>query len=323
MAKGEAKKTNQAIDRGLKQSDADYSRLGGGWESRMAPLQQRADADNAFLRDTFKNALGQSIGGPSRPPGSGAGYGQSREEYLGMKPMIEKLQGPVSEKGWGRETYQKFADEGISPAEEANMRLRASRTGAAAYDAFSGDLDKMNAAQGGFNPGYNAQTAKLLRDRAKNINDANIDAESNILSQDREAMLAGAGGLATTKNAIQGYNTQQLIAALSGQGNMAQGLSDVTSRESADDLGWGKLGLEAQGMEANRLANLLGGYLDFYRSSPGELMDTGRLALGAYGQRGNERGNLLGTRAQNNPNISAMDRLIQLGGAAGGIMGAF
>ncbi len=208
---------NVAADRGI----TDYNNILGGYGSYM---------DQARSPYTFGALPGyQSFGSGGR---------DASLDPMGLNAVSSAMGG-----------YQNFANTGgYNPGDIASMRARSQGALRSAYDTAQRDISREGRLRGGNSPNQVAAIAKLTRDQAQGLSDANINLEATLADQIRQGKLAGLSGLAGTGASQQGLglsrdslNNQSRLSGLAGQTgiNAAQlssilsGLQGMTSAYSA------------------------------------------------------------------------------------------
>lgn len=333
MAKGEAKKTNTMLDSSLQQSN---SAFGSAIDIANRGLT-RAIPGSTGLRDQIQGLYGQAAETGLMPSGltkSGGFYNLP----AGMGGTGGINFGSIGDYAKARGTYSDLSETGgdFGEAEGAfrtlsrghvdnadAIRYRATSQIPSIYGNLKNNLARRSNVQGGYGPGFDAQTAELTRQAGREAFGASRMAEADIADRMGRAREVGASGLGN----IAGMRQQGRIAGAQGLFGLGQqeqqaqgfnaGMADSAANRNAQ-MQMQMLGMEQQGKLAG-----MGGLLDAYRSSPGEVgmyLDT--LMGGASGRAG-AASNILGLRAQNNPNISAMDRVMQGAGIGAGVLGAF
>lgn len=152
---------------------------------------------------------------------------------------------------------------GVSDAEKADYRSRATSVIPSIYEGAKRSLDRQNSIQGGINPGYTAQSRQIMGDSARQSQQAATGAEVDLANMVRSGKLSAAGnldqnfmsGMGAANNTelelahqladSRSQGTQGLLAALGG----IRGLRTDTPGESnalMDLLLKGNLGYGAQ-----------------------------------------------------------------------------
>lgn len=308
MAKGEAKKTNKYIDQERDTANKEYGGISDQLYSRLPGAQGRADKtfDSAYggYNDLLGRARGGGFGG-----GSGGNYDELYNRFKGFGDT-----GGVDDEGKarirGNGVFDEFARTGgVSDADKTNLRARGTATIPAFYDSIKRNLETQKAAQGGYNPGYTAQMEELARNESRGAQDAALNAETGILDRVNEGRKWGSSSLSGAEQGLQELLSRNKLSGWQGAMGARQAGNDEDYRGRA-------LGLQG---ELGALEGLRGLRTD----QPGEEFGLYDRLLGAAGGRSGATEQNLGLRAQYNPNRDFMDRLSQIGGAAGGLMGAF
>jgi hypothetical protein len=95
----------------------------------------------------------------------------------------EQMDSPdIANKYRANGTYEEFAKTGgVSDADKVNLRSRGNAVIPSYYAQMIADADRLNTAQGGFNPGALAMRARLGRDQAAGAQKAATDTELGIV----------------------------------------------------------------------------------------------------------------------------------------------
>lgn len=138
----------------------------------------------------------------------------------------------------GGGVYDEFAKTGgLSDADRANMRSRATSIIPGVYQRASDEADRTRAIQGGYGPGAAALKSQMLRSSNASASDAALNAELGITDAVNKGRLAGAAGMSGTEQALQalGLNRQDLISRnkLAGMGGAASNLSSLMGMKQA------------------------------------------------------------------------------------------
>ncbi len=120
--------------------------------------------------------------------------------------------------------YKDFANTGgYSPQDIQNLRARAIAPTRAVYGNAQNQLERTKALSGGGLTNYAAASAKMNRDLAYGISDANVNANASIADAVQRGKLAGTAGLAQTALSQQAaqlqvdqINNQMKLAGLGG-----------------------------------------------------------------------------------------------------------
>jgi len=99
---------------------------------------------------------------------------------------------------------------GFTPQGLQEIRARGISPTRAVYQNAQSNIDRQRALQGGYSPNYTAAQAKMSRDLASGISDANINANAGIAQMVQQGRLAGTQGMG-------GLSAQDAALALQGQ----------------------------------------------------------------------------------------------------------
>lgn len=153
----------------------------------------------------------------------------------------------------GGGVYDEYAKTGgYNPAQIANIKAQAISPIGSFATGTRDELARRTAAQGGYAPGFDAANRALQRDTARNIADTSLNA--NVAIQDRvnAGRLAGAGGLTSAEQNLQGLRTGNIFRGASG---ISGAESDLTRQMVGNQL---QANTSAAGLETNlqdRIAN--------------------------------------------------------------------
>lgn len=301
----EAKKTNQMLDREYgntsRQFDDFYNSRNRFADEARGRSNQAYNSAYQGYQDVFNDPSG---GGGSRNRGVNpgrAGY----DEFA----RTGGLSGENINRIRGNGVFDEFSRTGgLSNIDVANMRLYGSRTIPGFFDAVRRNLGSSSAAQGGYNPGYNSQTALLARDQARAAQDAALNTELGIVNTRNEGRRWGTEGMSGAERALVDANQRGRMFGIEGlnRGYEFDRESDRYDRN-----------FEAQ----NRLA-ALEGMRGLRTDTPGEVgMYEEELLNSLMGGAGARRG-LLQDRAAYNPNQNWFDKYgMPLLNAGAGVIG--
>ncbi len=169
----------------------------------------------------------------------------------------------------GGGVYDEFSRTGgYSDKDIENIRERSNSQIPTFFAGLKRNLENQNKVQGGFNPGYTSQNAKMSRDAGRMSVDAARDTEVGIKEKVNEGRRWGTEGMSASEQAI----VRNMLAGLEGasgnesalmqairQGQMfgAQGMEGLRTNAGAD-LAYGNQLLEALGLEGNQINQVLG-----------------------------------------------------------------
>jgi hypothetical protein len=255
----EHSRTNRMIDQENRRIGQDY----GGYIDRR---EQLANDVRGRSNNDYNDIYGRITGMLDDPDAFGAGNYRRFAQTGGLDDEnIRRIRGNGG--------FDEFARTGgISEGQKGLIRANAAATGRGIYDSTSRQLDTGYSAQGGINPGYNAQSAKLIRDSARAANESALAAELGIEDRVSEGRRWGIGGMSQAE----------------------LGLGDLLQR--------GKMfGAEGMRNDAAARASLIDSLRGLRSDTPGELAMYEQLIAGGMGGQTNATGSLLGTRAAANP----------------------
>lgn len=107
---------------------------------------------------------------------------------------------------------------GISPEQSALTRQQAQGTVSSIYSSMQNNLNRQRAIQGGYSPGYGANSAQLARQGSASASNAVNQANLGLLQQQTQNQLAGLGGLSNLASMYEG----QVPSLLNVESGLAQ-----------------------------------------------------------------------------------------------------
>jgi len=303
MAKGEAKKTNKYIDQERDLANRQYGDISGQLMGRLPSAQVRSDTAYNDIYGGYGDLLGRARAGL----GSG-NTGQYNDLYNSFKKFGDTggIDNTGIERIRGKGVFDEFARTGgLSEADKENLRARSTAVLPSFYANLKDELNRTRNLQGGYAPGYDAQSAKMIRDQAYAANQAAAEAEGGIVDRVTEGRKWGAGSLSSAEQGLQDLLSRNKLAGWQGALGAQNSMADQGYRDRA-------LNLEAE-------LGALGGMRGLRTDTPGEEFGLYDRLLGSAGGRAGAVGNNLNLRAQYNPNVSTFDRVSGLLGAAGNL----
>jgi hypothetical protein len=359
MAKGDHDRAESALkDQGGKMQTSQDA-TSGSLNQANTGFQNTYNQGSAANMDTYGNVMGkyndlynnpfgmgEGLANGGLGSGGGGGYTSSTAGIYsdlanngggyGWDPMMRGAFGNAIS-GFGDFAQNGgFSDQGI-----ADIRARAIAPTRAVYQNAQSDLDRSRSLSGG-SANYAASKAKMTRDLAYGISDANVNANAGIAEMQQKGRLAGLQGLSSTGAAGQGLSTD--IDSLNAQMKLAglSGLDTVDARNAAAGSAAGARADQSAKDYFNARMGTLGGMQDMYSANPAllnvsgnQLLQSGQNLL-ANQQNQNDIGRTMIGGTQNLQNIpgdfgQAMNKVkdvvgigAQIGGAimgAGGIGG--
>lgn len=170
--------------------------------------------------------------------------------------------------------YQNFADTGgFSTRNLQDIRARAIAPTRSVYSSAQNNIARQRALQGGYSPNYTAASAKMTRDLAQQISDANVSANASIAQMVQQGKLAGLGGLSTTGLGAAGLNLQADTA--NQEAALRASLANATN-----SLAGRAYDLQGRGQDLNAI-NAMG---QLYGTRPGLIETFGDQVLRGQGQ---------------------------------------
>lgn len=251
----------------------------GDFTSAYNDAKGRSSALHSQLSGVFNNFLGQHGGlDPNRVAaleGDIAGFRNIGRYGAADQASADRIRGGG--------VYDEFSKTGgYSDADKANIRGRIASITPSFFAGLKRNLDTQNRVQGGFNPGYTSQNAKMARDAGR---------------ESVNAVREGEIGLQEAINSGRKWGTEGMTASEAAiVKNMLAGLEGASSNESAL-------------MQAIRQGQMFGAQgLEGLRTSPGAEVAYGNQLLQALGMEGDQINQLLGLMSGRNPNLSNFDK---------------
>lgn len=257
---------NKEHNRTNRMIDQEYNRVGQDYGQYTNRREELANDVRARSNNDYNDIYGRITGMLDDPDSFGASNYRRFAETGGLDDEnIRRIRGNGG--------FDEFARTGgISEGQKGLIRANAAATGRGIYDATNRQLDTGYSAQGGMNPGYNAQSSKLIRDSARAANESALQAELGIEDRVSEGRRWGIGGMSQAE----------------------LGLGDLLQR--------GKMfGAEGLRGDAAARASLIESLRGLRSDTPGELAMYEQLIAGGMGGRAGSAGSLLGQRAAYNP----------------------
>jgi len=334
MAKGETKKSNQMLDRGIQQSQARYTpflnNLQGTFnDTRQGSNDLRNSIINRFSGSTLpqRNSMGwydlpgskvKDING-NMVDNPNSDQSMARRSFGMALPGYQEM---ARTGGFDRNhlntslgSYAAFTgtNAGFHPGELTGYRQSATAAVPSFYKGMMDDMSRRRVLQGGYSPGFDAQTAEATREMSRQGYRAGIDADAAILGMKNQNRQFGTQGFAQVANQIAGLEQQGKIAGLGGMLNTGQSYAGLGANEIGAQL-------EMQRLAEQSDISRAGGMLDTYRAAPGNLgMDYQTFLEGLRGLDAGNQG-YLGLRYQANPQTDWFGRITGLMGGAGGLI---
>ena len=245
----------------------------------------------------------------------------------GLTPeMVERIR--------GKGVFDDFAATGgYSNADIANTRARGIAPVGAFYGNLKNELARRQGVTGGYGAGFDTASARLARENAIGAAGAARDTELGLQGQIRSNKMAGAGALSGAEVEHAKLLQQGRLAGLGGLTDIgkfgygglegiaaqSQAIKNANARAAAAGSNASKANTlaEQQYRDKMKLAGLAG-LESVYGSSPAELAryDDELYRNRALTQQG--QGSNLNLRSQYNPNQSAWDKAMQVGGLVTG-----
>jgi hypothetical protein len=217
---GKKQKVSNMVNRGYEQDQRAYTDFFNQIMGRLPAIQERGMAERNRLTSGYENFLG-SI--PGR-------FGDARSRY-GEISRTGGIDEAARQRMRGGGVYDEFSRTGgMTPQMMQDIRARTASQVPSFFSGLKDNFTRMNAVQGGMNPGYSGQTAKLSRDAAREATSSVRDTEMGLADSIRSGRMWGAEGMTSSEGALQALLSRNIFEALGG-------LTDIGSREGQLELG--------------------------------------------------------------------------------------
>jgi hypothetical protein len=216
------------------------------------------------------------------------------------------------EAGWGWGNFKNFAETGgWSPEEMADFRARAASGTPQLYDQMMQEMQRGRTVQGGYGPGYGTSMAAAARDKAEQIRQAQLGAETSLADSIRQGKMWGSEqGAGAAKGELGQMETGQKEAM-----SIDEKIRQINAQAAASRYASSQANLAQRLGLINNITGLAG-------RTGGDLSYLGAATGAAGGQAGANLGYLgsYGQTQQKGP--SFWDKLIGgVGSAAGAAAG--
>lgn len=169
------------------------------WMSLVGNEQQRTAFAKQILGPGASDELVNYYAGkikeqPGANPTEQAGSAQYWMDKMLKDPMFGGSSGnqPAGAvQGW----QNMAATGGFTPQDIQDLRARAVAPVRAAYQTAQDNISRQRALSGGYSPGYTAAQAKMARDKAYGMSDAETSANAGIAGMKQSGMISGLQGL--------------------------------------------------------------------------------------------------------------------------------
>jgi len=281
----ERDRTNRMLDTSYNQSRSGYGTLINQAQGNLPGVYDR----ERLLRENIMNRYNQAADKPAFGFDAQGNYtgptvgGANRGDFAGALG-----------------SYNRFMETGgLTGDDITNLRARATSIIPSLYENMEGQMARRRNIQGGYSPGFDAQTAELARQSGREMFNASRQAEGDIIDRRLQGQMWGTQGVTD-------------IASRLGEMDQRAGLANAEMMS--------RLGLAGR----DQALAATSGLLNLYGTAPGESGQLNQLILNALGGRDASSGNYLGMRYGNNqPTNWFRDYLIPGLGAAGGLMTGF
>lgn len=219
-------------------------------------VQQNA-SDYNYLSDTYKNLLNKF---QSQPALTAPTYNPSTYAYTptsDYKSAYGQLSG-LSQNG------------GYSAGDIADLRARGIDPVRAVYAQAQQNIDRQRALQGGYSPNYTAASAKLARDMAQQVSDAEQNVNAGIADK-------------IASNKLSATNSLANLAAQESEAENAAGErnTDITNQGKQFNIQMPLEYNQANNANNDNILNTLSGYRSLYGTTPALSATFGGQALDA------------------------------------------
>jgi hypothetical protein len=150
----------------------------------------------------------------------------------------------------GNGVYDEFSKTGgLSIQDQGNIRAKALSPISSMATSMNDELARRRAVQGGYSPGFDASSRALRRDTARGIADTSLDAELGIKNAVNQGRMWGTQGLSSAEQNLQGLRTGNMLAGMSGAGNLENSLTSNIANYKMGGL-QGVLGNDRMALDA-------------------------------------------------------------------------
>jgi hypothetical protein len=244
----------------------------------------RAIWDKSF--NTYNDILDGSFGG--RSGGSGGGLGEYESFFKNFGGGIDPT---AQNRIRGNGVFDEYSKTGgFTQADKTDFMNQSTGAVPKFYEGIQNELDRMKGVQGGYSPGFDAQSAKIAREKTQAGQDAILNANVNLKNIIDSNRKWGTEGMSSSEMGLQDMLTRNKLQSM-GQAASLRG------QQNDDDYRWS--------------FGALDGLQNLYSATPGEE----NMLLGHINDsrqiRGNQSGANIDRRMQYNPNVSGFDRVMQ------------
>lgn len=305
MGNKEAKNNNKLVDQERQRGIDEHKKTMSYLQPERQETKQWSDAARDDIYGGYKkfadgSAFANGAGGSG---GGGGGYAAYNPEMLKLTGTLEDAKG----------RYKNFADTGgYTEDDKNNIRARAISPISGFYDGLQRDMSHMRTAGQGSNIGFGESLQRMAREKARMSADVARDADLNIMDRvnaGKQYGLTGYTGIGNTEQDIDNNNVNERNQA--SQINASNARAAAAAADA--DARW-RMGMQMEGLD--RMA-------DFYQTSPAELSRYDNMLMAERGMASDQFQNSNRDRMAYNPNVSAWDRAMQIGGLAAGAVSPF
>lgn len=245
------------LNESRRRADEQYNAMYGGYSSLLTPM----DYGSGTPAGGSSGGGGGGGGGGKKAGPKGAGGGGADPRFKEVENAYRSFSGGggwdpnrvasmdaniagfkefargggIDEEGMsrirGKGVYDEFQKTGgLSDADRANIRSRATSVIPAMYQQMGDEANRMSSVQGGYGPGRAALQSRLARDRASGLSDATRDAELGIMEQVNKGRQWGTEGMTKSETGLQDLLTRNKLQGLTGASQTEQGLQDSIIR---------------------------------------------------------------------------------------------
>src|SRR4051794_9235149 len=252
------------------------------------------------------------------PAGSSAAGGDFSSAKKGYQNLADT--GGVNREDFSPalESYRGFmTGGGLSAGDVSNMRYRATSQIPSFYSALKNSMARRSNVQGGYSPGYDAQTQEMGREASRQSYDASRQAESDIADKIQQGREFGTAGYGNLMSDITGKEQGGRIAGLGGLTNIGQAEQQNNQFNTSQGNAMQQALMEAY--QRGGITNAAG-MSDVMHSDVGQYQNAVQNRLAGMGGQSNANLGNIGQRQQIQDR-HWYDMIPQMVGAAGGVMG--
>lgn len=205
-------------------NDAFYNALTSRMPAAQVQGQSLLDKSMGMYQGAYDKASD-----PTSNPAYGGFASMAGNGGLDPNDLVDQERNIAAYRGEGDFGRNLMDTGGWTSADKQNLRARSASGIPAMFTGLRNQLASSSAAQGGYNPGYTSQTAKMMRDQTSAAIDNTRNTELGLADSIRAGKISGSdildrsiGGAGNIRNSIMGARQQGKQFGLSGLSNLGQ-----------------------------------------------------------------------------------------------------